>query len=42
VLIPSRGGAFEVTLGDELVYSKKSTGKHADPAKVLADLRARI
>jgi hypothetical protein len=29
-------------LGDELVYSKKSTGKHADPAEVLADLRSRL
>lgn len=29
-LIPSRGGVFEVTVGDELVYSKKATGRHAE------------
>jgi selenoprotein W-related protein len=29
-LIPSRGGLFEVVVGDELVYSKKETGRHAD------------
>jgi predicted Rdx family selenoprotein len=33
---------FEVVIDDELVYSKKKTGKHADPNKVLSDLRARI
>lgn len=29
-LIPSRGGVFEVVVGDQLVYSKKETGRHAD------------
>jgi selenoprotein W-related protein len=29
-LIPSSGGAFEVTVDDELVYSKKATGRHAE------------
>mgnify|MGYP006302902053 CR=1 FL=1 len=27
-LIPSGGGAFEVKVGDELVYSKLKTGRH--------------
>jgi selenoprotein W-related protein len=29
-LIPSRGGVFEVVAGDELIYSKKATQRHAD------------
>ncbi len=29
-LIPSGGGVFEVIVGDELVYSKKQTGRHTD------------
>ena len=29
-LVPSGGGAFELTVGDELVYSKKATKRHAD------------
>ncbi len=29
-LIPSDGGAFEVTINDELVYSKIETGDHLD------------
>lgn len=39
VLIPSRGGVFEVTVGDELVYSKKETGRHAEPAEVIEAVR---
>ena len=27
-LIPGGGGAFEVKVGDELVYSKLKTGRH--------------
>ena len=33
-LLPSRGGVFEVTVGDELVYSKKETGRHTDYAEL--------
>jgi selenoprotein W-related protein len=29
-LIPGSGGVFEVTVDDELVYSKKATGRHAE------------
>jgi selenoprotein W-related protein len=29
-VIPSRGGVFEVMAGDDLVYSKKATGRHAE------------
>jgi selenoprotein W-related protein len=38
-LIPSSGGVFEVTVGDELVYSKKATGRHPEPAEVLEAVR---
>ncbi|MFN2524994.1 MAG: Rdx family protein [Actinomycetota bacterium] len=41
-LIPSRGGAFEVVLGDDLIYSKKETGRHAEPDEILKNLRAKI
>jgi len=34
-LIPSDGGRFEVTVGDELVYSKLKTKRHAEPGEVL-------
>jgi selenoprotein W-related protein len=33
-LIKGRGGVFEVTVGDELVYSKKATGRFPDPGEV--------
>jgi selenoprotein W-related protein len=38
-IIPSRGGVFEVTAGDELVYSKKATGRHAELDDVMVPLR---
>lgn len=28
-LVPSSGGAFEVTVDDHLVYSKRATRRHA-------------
>jgi selenoprotein W-related protein len=34
-LIPSDGGRFEVTVDDQLVYSKLHTGRHAEPGEVL-------
>ena len=42
MLIPSRGGVFEVALDDELVYSKKATGRHAEHDDILKELRTRI
>ena len=41
-LIPSKGGVFEVTLGDELLYSKKETGRHAELEDVLGPVRDRL
>jgi selenoprotein W-related protein len=34
-LIPSSGGAFEVTVGDALIYSKKTTKRHAEAGEVV-------
>lgn len=34
-LIPSDGGAFEVKVGDQLVYSKLQTGSHIDPDQLV-------
>jgi len=38
-LIPSSGGAFEVTVNDRLIYSKHQTGRHAEPGEVKALLK---
>lgn len=39
-LIPSRGGVFEVVVGDELVYSKKETGEHVEYEEVAPAIQA--
>jgi selenoprotein W-related protein len=39
-IVPGRGGVFEVTAGDELIYSKKATGRHAEYADVAGPLRS--
>ena len=41
-VIPSRGGVFEVTAGDELVFSKKELGRHATVDEVISSLDAVI
>jgi selenoprotein W-related protein len=41
-LIPGSGGVFEVTVNDELVFSKKSLGRHAEPGEIKAMLQAKI
>ncbi len=33
-LLPSSGGVYEVTVNDQLLYSKKATGRHAEPGEV--------
>lgn len=40
--MPSRGGVFEVSLGDELIYSKKKTGRHAEHDEILTEARKRL
>ena len=41
-LIPSGNGRFEVTLDDELVYSKAATGKHTTNEFIVDQVRARL
>lgn len=33
---------FEVKLGEEIVFSKKNLGRHAEPGEVAATLAARL
>jgi len=39
-VIPSTGGVFEVTVGDNLVFSKKELGRHATIDEVLESIGA--
>ena len=41
-LIPSTGGRFEVTLDDELIFSKTALGRHAEPGEVVGEVRSRL
>ena len=34
-LIPSEGGRFEVTVNDELIYSKLETGRHLEDGEMV-------
>jgi selenoprotein W-related protein len=34
-LMPSDGGRYEITVNDELIYSKLQMGRHAEPGEVL-------
>lgn len=41
-LIPASGGKFEVMVNDELVFSKKSLGRHAEPGEVYGIVKAKL
>ncbi|OQA43914.1 MAG: Rdx family protein [Chloroflexi bacterium ADurb.Bin325] len=41
-LIPSSGGRFEVTLNDELIYSKAATGQHTTNEFIVSEVRKRL
>jgi selenoprotein W-related protein len=41
-LEPSSGGCFEVTVGDELIYSKLQTGRFPDEASIAAEVGKRL
>ena len=41
-LIPSMGGAFEVTVDGESVYSKLETGRFPSEAAVIADIGKKL
>jgi predicted Rdx family selenoprotein len=41
-LFPSSKGRFEVTLDDELIFSKAGLGRHANEGEIAAIVRSRI
>jgi len=41
-LLPSSGGIFDVKVNDELVFSKKAIGRHAEPGEIKAILQAKV
>jgi len=41
VIVPGKGGVFEVTVDGDLIYSKKATGRHAKAGEVMGLFRAR-
>jgi len=42
ILIPSSGGVFEVTVNNDLLYSKKTSGRHAQPNEILLLVKAKM
>ena len=40
-LIPDTGGKFEVIVNGELVFSKKTLGRHAEPGEVYNLVKAK-
>lgn len=40
-LIPATGGKFEVTVNGQLLFSKKSLGRHAEPGEVYKLVKAK-
>jgi selenoprotein W-related protein len=41
-LIPGKGGAFEVRVNGDLIFSKKSLGRHANPGEILDLFRQKL
>ena len=41
-LVPSSGGCFEVEVNGELVFSKKTLGRHAEPGEVREAVLAKL
>lgn len=41
-LVPSDGGRFEVTVNEQLLYSKLQTHRHAEPGEVLGLVRKMV
>lgn len=42
MLVPSSNGRFEVTVDDELVFSKADLGRHAEAGEVAGLVRDRL
>lgn len=41
-LLPSSKGRFEVTLDGDLIFSKATLGRHAEPGEVAGLVRERV
>jgi len=41
-LVPSDGGKFEVTVNGQMLYSKLTTHRHAEPGEVLGLVRKMV
>jgi selenoprotein W-related protein len=41
MLIPASGGKFEISVNDELVFSKKALGRHAEPGEIYGLVKAK-
>jgi selenoprotein W-related protein len=41
-LIKSHGGVFEITMGNDLIFSKKKLGRFPQPGEIDEELAARI
>lgn len=41
-LVPSDGGKFEVSVNGQLLYSKLTTHRHAEPGEVLGLVRKMV
>jgi selenoprotein W-related protein len=41
-LIPSDGGAFEITVDGSLIYSKLETGRHPEEGEVIRLIRGHL
>jgi selenoprotein W-related protein len=41
MLIPASGGKFEITVNDELIFSKKALGRHAEPGEIYELVKAK-
>lgn len=41
-MTPSSGGAFEVTVNGDKVFSKKTLGRHAEPGEVRAAILKKL
>jgi selenoprotein W-related protein len=41
-LLPASGGRFEVSLDGELLFSKASLGRHANPGEIAELIRSRL
>jgi selenoprotein W-related protein len=41
-MVAATGGRFEVSLDGELLYSKASTGRHANPGEIAELFRSRL